>query len=100
MASCNAKHWVGSKYLLLTVLIGWCVVLAGAAAGVAHGADRPNILFIIADDASPHFGAYGCDWVKTPNIRSRLHQVPRSAAGGCFLLLLVRQHQSASPLSA
>ena len=30
---------------------------------------RPNILFIIADDASPHFGeAYGCSWVKTPHI--------------------------------
>lgn len=29
----------------------------------------PNILFIIADDASSHFGeAYGCKWVKTPNI--------------------------------
>jgi N-sulfoglucosamine sulfohydrolase len=29
----------------------------------------PNVLFIIADDASAHFGeAYGCDWVKTPNI--------------------------------
>ncbi|WP_297090389.1 sulfatase-like hydrolase/transferase [uncultured Draconibacterium sp.] len=28
---------------------------------------RPNILFAIADDASwAHFGAYGCDWVKTP----------------------------------
>jgi len=30
-------------------------------------ADPPNILFAIADDASwKHFGAYGCDWVKTP----------------------------------
>ncbi|MCX6856631.1 MAG: sulfatase [Verrucomicrobia bacterium] len=30
---------------------------------------RPNVLFIIADDASRHFGdAYGCKWVKTPNI--------------------------------
>lgn len=30
---------------------------------------RPNVLFIIADDASRHFGeAYRCDWVKTPNI--------------------------------
>lgn len=29
---------------------------------------KPNILFCIADDASPHFGAYGCPWVKTPNI--------------------------------
>lgn len=28
---------------------------------------KPNILFAIADDASwKHFGAYGCDWVKTP----------------------------------
>lgn len=27
----------------------------------------PNILFCIADDASfAHFGAYGCNWVKTP----------------------------------
>ncbi|PAW69998.1 MAG: hypothetical protein B9S38_08685 [Verrucomicrobiia bacterium Tous-C4TDCM] len=32
-------------------------------------ARRPNILFIIADDASSHFGeAYGCKWVKTPHI--------------------------------
>ncbi|RTE52278.1 DUF229 domain-containing protein [Arenibacter aquaticus] len=30
-------------------------------------ADRPNILFAIADDASwKHLGAYGCNWVKTP----------------------------------
>ena len=38
-------------------------------AGAARGAETPNILFIIADDASRHFGeAYDCDWVKTPNI--------------------------------
>lgn len=30
-------------------------------------ADRPNILFAIADDASwKYLGAYGCNWVKTP----------------------------------
>ena len=30
---------------------------------------RPNILFIIFDDwnGSTHAGAYGCDWIKTPN---------------------------------
>jgi N-sulfoglucosamine sulfohydrolase len=28
----------------------------------------PNILFCIADDASPHFGAYGYRWVNTPHI--------------------------------
>ena len=33
----------------------------------AKTAQRPNILFCIADDASyPHMGAYGPDWVKTP----------------------------------
>ena len=33
----------------------------------SQAAERPNILFCIADDASyPHMGAYGCDWVKTP----------------------------------
>ncbi len=38
--------------------------------GPAAAADaRPNILFIIFDDwnGSTHAGAYGCDWVKTPN---------------------------------
>ena len=31
-------------------------------------AERPNILFCIADDQScPHAGAYGCDWVRTPS---------------------------------
>ncbi|WP_235297797.1 sulfatase family protein [Portibacter marinus] len=34
---------------------------------LAKTSTRPNILFAIADDASwKHFGAYGCDWVKTP----------------------------------
>lgn len=29
---------------------------------------QPNILFCLADDVSyPHMGAYGCDWVQTPN---------------------------------
>ena len=47
--------------------------LTMAASFAARAADdvaaRPNVLFIIADDASRHFGdAYGCSWVKTPNI--------------------------------
>jgi arylsulfatase A-like enzyme len=40
------------------------------ASPAAHAADapRPNILFIIFDDWGwQHAGAYGCDWVKTPN---------------------------------
>jgi N-sulfoglucosamine sulfohydrolase len=35
----------------------------------ATAAERPNILFCIADDATyPHLGAYGCPWVTTPAI--------------------------------
>ena len=38
-----------------------------ASAGLAAAADTPpNILFAIADDWSPHAGAYGTPWVKTP----------------------------------
>lgn len=40
------------------LLASWSMAQAGP----------PNVLFCIADDASAHFGAYGCDWVKTPNI--------------------------------
>lgn len=39
------------------------------ARAVAAAPTRPNVLFIIADDASCHFGeAYRCNWVKTPHI--------------------------------
>ncbi len=34
--------------------------------GAAEVTARPNILFAIADDWSPHAGAYGTKWVKTP----------------------------------
>jgi len=43
------------------------IVIAGCSK-FSTEADRPNILFCIADDQSfPHAGAYGCDWVKTPS---------------------------------
>jgi arylsulfatase A-like enzyme len=28
----------------------------------------PNVLFLIADDASCHFGCYGCGWARTPAV--------------------------------
>lgn len=35
----------------------------------SFASERPNILFIIADDASfEHFGVNGCTWVNTPNV--------------------------------
>ena len=59
----------GHRWRHLFVLAMCCIF---AVDGMAQGQDtaiqRPNILFCIADDASqPHFGAYGCDWVKTPH---------------------------------
>jgi arylsulfatase A-like enzyme len=53
-------------YRLLWIALCWnCFFLYSPLA--ANEAERPNILFCIADDASfPHMGAYGCDWVETP----------------------------------
>ncbi len=51
--------WMGVVFLAATI-----PDRPGAAA-----AERPNILFCIADDATyPHLGAYGCPWVTTPAI--------------------------------
>lgn len=42
-------------------------LLPGCESKAEKQPSRPNILFAIADDASwKHFGAYGCDWVRTP----------------------------------
>ena len=42
-------------------------LIIGLWASALVAADQPNILFIIADDASrDSFGAYGCQYVKTP----------------------------------
>ena len=42
--------------------------LLGGAASVQAETTRPNILFVIMDDASyHHFSANGCSWVDTPN---------------------------------
>jgi arylsulfatase A-like enzyme len=46
-------------------LLAAAAVLASAAPAVAAG--PLNVLFCIADDASPHFGCYGVKWVKTPH---------------------------------
>lgn len=47
------------------------ILVAGAAwcGGRVPAVEPPNVLFIIADDASRHFGkTNGCDWVRTPHI--------------------------------
>lgn len=50
-----------------TAAMAMALGLLDSSLGSAAAAERPNILFCIADDASyPHMGAYGCDWVSTP----------------------------------
>ena len=48
--------------LLFSTLLVWLSVTT------AHGADRPNILFLICDDLNCDLGAYGHPQVQTPNI--------------------------------
>jgi len=43
------------------------LVLALVSAFV-RAAERPNILFIAVDDLRPEFGAYGFDYIKSPNL--------------------------------
>lgn len=65
----NQKYFLNlANALKLSVLLFVFIALFSHCQQVApETAPRPNILFAIADDASwKHFGAYGCDWVKTP----------------------------------
>ena len=53
--------------LLLIVLIPLIFVSCKSPGWTGSESGPPNILFAIADDASwQHFGAYGCEWVRTP----------------------------------
>lgn len=54
-------------HLLYTLILPLAAAGCPSVQEAAPERPRPNILFAIADDASwKHFGAYGCDWVKTP----------------------------------
>jgi arylsulfatase A-like enzyme len=56
-----------SLVAIFAFLCGQAVFLCGHFAFAADaGAARPNILFAIADDWSPHAGVYGTPWLKTP----------------------------------
>ena len=70
----NQPNLLNGTALLLSLL---AILLAQqfAVQATETTRSRPNVLFIIADDASRHFGeAYGCNWVKTPNIDSLAKQ--------------------------
>jgi arylsulfatase A-like enzyme len=55
------------------LLLG-CALLLPASSGlattsaVASAPKKPNVVFIMVDDLRPEFGAYGFDYIKSPNI--------------------------------
>lgn len=56
------------KHYMVSIRILFFAIVAVAVAGSTSAADRPNILFAIADDWSyGHASVYGCSWVQTPN---------------------------------
>ena len=54
--------------LLSTCVALACFAAVDRAAVQAASPEPPNVLFIIADDASCHFGCYGCRWTTTPQV--------------------------------
>ena len=44
------------------------LLLFAVSLAFAVGAEQPNIVWIIAEDASPHIGAYGETSIRTPNL--------------------------------
>ncbi|MCA9124239.1 MAG: sulfatase-like hydrolase/transferase [Planctomycetaceae bacterium] len=49
---------------------GFFLLLPMVAFGIqsSFAVDRPNVLLILVDDLKPSFGAYGEDWVRSPNL--------------------------------
>ncbi len=70
-ASCVARLLVAGAAFMISGPAS--AEMPQSAAKAETPASKPNILFIVADDAS-HFGATGCSWVKTPNIDQLAHQ--------------------------
>ena len=53
----------------LKIVLSTLLLLTGAAGqSLAAESDQPNVLLILVDDLKPSFGAYGEDWVHSPNL--------------------------------
>jgi N-sulfoglucosamine sulfohydrolase len=50
------------------VHLGGLLLLAAVSGTVGRGAERPNILWLIAEDFGPHLGCYGTRQVWTPHL--------------------------------
>ncbi len=48
--------------------ITWCIAVVMALCSVGHADNRPNIVWLSAEDISPQIGCYGDENAKTPNL--------------------------------
>jgi arylsulfatase A-like enzyme len=57
------------KYRALQGLVTFAVILMGSVSLIsAERLERPNILWIVVEDMSPHFGCYGEKSIQTPHV--------------------------------
>ena len=54
--------------MIAVLLACTSICVSGSAADATHDQNRPNIVWIIPDDMSAHFGCYGENAVETPNL--------------------------------
>lgn len=64
------RRWGLVALLMLVLLAGGAVSQTVRAQADRSGADRPNILWLIAEDMGPELGAYGQANVRTPHLDS------------------------------
>jgi len=78
-----------ARLRIMPLTLGWLAVQAASVGAIAQG-ERPNIVFILADDLGyGELGCYGQDKIKTPNIDAL------ASAGMRFT-----QHYSGAPVCA
>jgi len=71
----NPSSLLRERALRYSLSVAITALSALSSGAVTAAGNRPNILWLIAEDMSPHFGCYGDKVVPTPN-------VDRLAAGG------------------
>lgn len=62
------RHFILSPRYLVTLSSIFLVSLCVLTGLPATAAERPNVLLILVDDLKPSFGAYGDEWVHSPNL--------------------------------
>lgn len=64
---CNAVE-VPMYFISILARRGWAILAATAVFAGARAAERPNILWLTAEDICPHLGCYGDAYAVTPNL--------------------------------